>query len=199
MQEEEGLDVDIILVVISAENVPVPQSFVDQIYKEANMKKKRKHVLFKNKYVYLQIWCAITSQIQIIFYSNNTSFLSEIPVFIVATKVDECKLSEEGVEKKTEQIIQSFGTTPYKVLTCKNYLSGDTVPDIDKDISIITFLKKVHHLKTSSYSSVFGEKNELKGHSYDFGKILFFRFFTIHNALGIYFSWPYVIWVSRRL
>lgn len=41
MQEEEGLDVDIILVVISAENVPVPQSFVDEIYKEANMKKKR--------------------------------------------------------------------------------------------------------------------------------------------------------------
>lgn len=199
MQEEEGLDVDIILVVISAENVPVPQSFVDQIYKEANMKKKRKHVLFKNKYVYLQIWCAITSQIQIIFYSNNTSFLSEIPVFIVATKVDECKLSEEGVEKKTEQIIQSFGTTPYKVLTCKNYLSGDTVPDIDKDISIITFLKKVHHLKTSSYSSVFGEKNELKGHSNDFGKILFFRFFTIYNALGIHFSWQYVIWVSRRV
>lgn len=107
MQEEEGLDVDIILVVISAESVPVPQSFVDQIYKEANMKKK------------------------------------QIPVFIVATKVDECKLSEEGVEKKTEQIIQSFGTTPYKVLTCKNYLSGDTVPDIDKDISIITFLKKL--------------------------------------------------------
>lgn len=114
-------------------------------------------------------------------------------MFIVATKVDECKLSEEGVEKKTEQIIQSFGTTPYKVLTCKNYLSGDTVPDIDKDISIITFVKKVHHLKTSSYSSVFGEKNELKGHIYDFGKILFFRFFTIYNALGIYFSWPYVI------
>lgn len=54
MQEKE-VDVDIILVVISAENVPVPQSFVDQIYKEANMKKKRKHVLFKNKYVYLQI------------------------------------------------------------------------------------------------------------------------------------------------
>lgn len=45
MQEEEGLDVDIILVVISAENMPVPQSFVDQIYKEANMKKKRNHVL----------------------------------------------------------------------------------------------------------------------------------------------------------
>lgn len=107
MQEEEGLDVDIILVVISAENVPVPQSFVDEIYKEANMKKK------------------------------------QIPVFIVATKVDECKLSEEGVEKKTEQIIQSFGTTPYKVLTCKNYLTGDTVPDIAKDISIITFLKKL--------------------------------------------------------
>lgn len=76
MQEEEGLDVDIILAVISAENMPVPRSFVDQIYKEANMKKK------------------------------------QIPVFIVATKVDECKLSEEGVEKKTEQIIQSFGTTP---------------------------------------------------------------------------------------
>lgn len=68
-------------------------------------------------------------------------------MFIVATKVDECKLSEEGVEKKTEQIIQSFGTTPYKVLTCKNYLYGDTVPDIVKDISIITFLKKVHYLK----------------------------------------------------
>lgn len=106
------LDVDIILVVISAENVPVPQSFVDQIYKEDNMKKKRKNVLLKNKYVYLQICCAVTSQIQIIFYSNNYCFLSEIPVFIVATKVDECKLSEEGVEKKTEQIIQSFGTTP---------------------------------------------------------------------------------------
>lgn len=51
MQEEKGLDVDIILVVISAENVPVPQSFVDEIYKEANMKKKRIHVLFKNKHV----------------------------------------------------------------------------------------------------------------------------------------------------
>lgn len=112
----------------------------------------------------MQICCAVTSQIQIIFYSNNYCFLSEIPVFIVATKVDECKLSEEGVEKKTEQIIQSFGTTPLKVLTCKNYLSGDTVPDTLKEISIITFLK------TSSYSSVFGkfeieEKNELKGHS----------------------------------
>lgn len=51
MQEEKGLDVDIILVVISAENVPVPQSCVDEIYKEANMKKKRIHVLFKNKHV----------------------------------------------------------------------------------------------------------------------------------------------------
>lgn len=51
MQEEKGLDVDIILVVISAENVPVPQSFVDEIYKEANMKKKRIHFLFKNKHV----------------------------------------------------------------------------------------------------------------------------------------------------
>lgn len=49
MQEEEGLDVDIILVVISAENMPIPQSFVDQIYKEANMKKKRNHVLLKKQ------------------------------------------------------------------------------------------------------------------------------------------------------
>lgn len=109
MQDEKGRDIDIILVVISAENLPVPQILVDEIYKEANMKEQCKHVLFKNRYVYLQMRSGVTSQIQIIFYSNNYSFFSEIPVFIVATMVDECKLYEEG-EEKTEQIIKSFGT-----------------------------------------------------------------------------------------
>lgn len=75
----------------------------------------------------------------------------------------------------------------YKVLICKNYFFGDIVLDIDKDISIIMFLKKVYYFKILSYLFVFGEKNELKGYSYDFGKILFFRFFIIYNVLGIYF------------
>lgn len=109
MQEEKGRDIDSILVVISAENLPVPQILVDEIYKEATLKEQCKQFLFKNRYVYLQMRCGVTSQIQYIFFSNNYSSFSEIPVLIVATMVDECKLSEEGGEK-IKQIIQSFGT-----------------------------------------------------------------------------------------
>lgn len=40
--EEKMLTVDIIIVVISAENSEIPQALIDEIYKEANVKKKRK-------------------------------------------------------------------------------------------------------------------------------------------------------------
>lgn len=43
-QEEKTLSVDIIIVVISAENPDIPQALIDEIYKEANVKKKRKIV-----------------------------------------------------------------------------------------------------------------------------------------------------------
>lgn len=48
--EEKTLSVDIIIVVISAENMisaektVIPQALIDEIYKEANVKKKRKIV-----------------------------------------------------------------------------------------------------------------------------------------------------------
>lgn len=42
--EEKTLSVDIIIVVISAENPDIPQALIDEIYKEANVKKKRKIV-----------------------------------------------------------------------------------------------------------------------------------------------------------
>lgn len=39
--EEKTLSVDIIIVVISAENPDIPQALIDEIYKEANVKKKQ--------------------------------------------------------------------------------------------------------------------------------------------------------------
>lgn len=44
--EEKMLTVDIIIVVISAENSEIPQALIDEIYKEANVKKKRKIAYF---------------------------------------------------------------------------------------------------------------------------------------------------------
>lgn len=40
-QEEKMLSVDVIIVVISAENSEIPQALIDEIYKEANVKKKQ--------------------------------------------------------------------------------------------------------------------------------------------------------------
>lgn len=44
--EEKMLTVDIIIVVISAENSEIPQALIDEIYKEANVKMKRKIAYF---------------------------------------------------------------------------------------------------------------------------------------------------------
>lgn len=41
-QEEKTLLVDIIVVVLSAEHPKIPQTLIDEIYNEANVKNKRK-------------------------------------------------------------------------------------------------------------------------------------------------------------
>lgn len=41
-QEEKTLLVDIIVVVLSAEHPNIPQTLIDEIYNEANVKNKRK-------------------------------------------------------------------------------------------------------------------------------------------------------------
>lgn len=80
--EEKTLVVDIIVVVLSAEHPNVPQTLIDEIYNEANVKNKRK------VFVYL-LFCWFDAQ----FNSNVWGGFSDKGLSLVEFVIVLCVLS----------------------------------------------------------------------------------------------------------